>query len=139
MGHESYERQEETRGPSDRNFGLVFATVFALIGSVPLIFGRGIHLWALIVAAGFALAAVVAPATLAPLNRVWLKFGLLLHKVVSPVVLGIMFFLVITPIGLFMRALGKDLLRLKVDKQAPSYWIERVPPGPTPDSLKDQF
>jgi hypothetical protein len=76
---------------------------------------------------------------LAPLNRLWLKFGLLLHKVVSPIVLGVMFFLVITPIGLTMRAFGKNPLRLKLDKQSGSYWIERVPPGPAPESLKDQF
>jgi hypothetical protein len=76
---------------------------------------------------------------LSPLNRLWLRFGLLLHKIVSPLVLGIMFFLVITPIGLLMRAVGKDLLRLKFDKRSSSYWIERLPPGPPPESLKDQF
>jgi len=117
----------------------VFAIVFALIGLSPLFVGRAIRFWSLAVCAIFLVCALVFPSVLAPLNRVWLRFGLLLHKIVSPVVLGIMFYLVITPIGLLMRALGKDPLRLKFDKQSNSYWIERVPPGPTPESLKDQF
>ncbi len=79
------------------------------------------------------------PSLLAPLNRVWTKFGLLLHKVVSPIVLGVMFYLVITPTGLLMRLFGKDPLRLKFDGTAKSYWIPREPPGPKPDSIKDQF
>ena len=83
--------------------------------------------------------AVVYPQMLAPLNRLWFRFGLLLHKIVSPVVLAIMFFLVFTPTGMIMRALGKDPLRLRLDKNATSYWIERTPPGPSPESLGDQF
>ncbi len=83
--------------------------------------------------------AVFYPKLLAPLNHLWFKFGLLLHKIVNPVVLAIMFFLVITPIGLLMRALGKDPLRLRLDKAATSYWIDRTPPGPSPDTLGDQF
>ena len=89
--------------------------------------------------AGFLLVALGFPSILAPLNRLWLRFGLLLHRIVSPLVLGIMFFLVITPMGLLMRAFGKDLLRLKFDRAAASYWIERTPPGPPPESMADQF
>jgi hypothetical protein len=139
VGHESYERRDDVQGSSDRSFGIVFAVVFALIGLLPLVFGHPVRLWALAVGAGFLAAALVAPRVLSPLNRVWLRFGLLLHKIVSPLVLGIMFFLVITPIGLLMRAFGKDLLRLQFDKRSSSYWIERLPPGPPPESLKDQF
>ena len=139
MGHESYDRRQDVQGSSDRSFGLVFAGAFAAIGLLPLIVGGAIRLWALLVGAIFLLAALVFPAVLRPLNRLWLKFGLLLHKIVSPVVLGIMFFLVITPIGLFLRARGKDPLRLKPNPQSSSYWIERVPPGPAPESIKDQF
>ena len=117
----------------------MFAGAFAAIGLLPLIVGGAIRLWALLVGAIFLLAALVFPAVLRPLNRLWLKFGLLLHKIVSPVVLGIMFFLVITPIGLFLRARGKDPLRLKPNPRSSSYWIERVPPGPAPESIKDQF
>jgi hypothetical protein len=139
MGHESFDREEDVRGSSERSFGLVFAAVFLVIAALPLAFGGGVRLWSLGVAALFALAALAAPRVLAPLNRVWLKFGLLLHRVVSPIVLGIMFFLVITPIGLLMRALGKDPLRLRFDRGAATYWIAREPPGPPPDSFTDQF
>jgi len=139
VGHESYERREEVRGSSDRSFGIVFAVVFALIGLLPLVSGGAVRMWSLAVGAAFLLVALAFPAILAPLNRLWLRFGLLLHKIVSPLVLGIMFFLVITPMGVLMRAFGKDLLRLKLDRQLASYWIERTPPGPLPESLRDQF
>ena len=139
MGHESYERSEDVHGSSDRSFGIVFAVVFCVIGLLPLAFGGGARLWSLGVGVAFLLVAVVAPAVLAPLSRLWLRFGLLLHRIVSPVVLGIMFFVVITPMALVMRALGKDLLRLRFDRAAASYWIDRTPPGPPPESMKDQF
>lgn len=139
MAHESFQRAEQIKGSSNRSFGIVFATVFAIVGLLPLIFGSAPRAWALALAGGFALAALAVPGILAPLNRLWLKFGLLLHRVVSPLVLGIMFFLVLTPTGLLMRLLGKDPLRLRFDKDAASYWIDRTPPGPPPESLKDQF
>jgi hypothetical protein len=139
MGHESFERDDQVEGSSNRSFGLVFAAVFAIVGLFPLAFGGGVRTWALLAGAGFAAVALARPALLAPLNRLWLKLGLLLHRVVSPIMLGIMFFAVVTPIGLLMRALGKDPLRLKRDRSADSYWIPREPPGPTPESLKDQF
>ena len=139
MSHESYERIEDIQGSSDRSFGLVFATVFALIGVVPFLFGKGVVVWALIVGAAFLALALLVPKVLAPLNRIWLRFGLLLHRIVSPIVLAFMFFVVITPIGLLMRALGKNPLRLSFDPEVESYWIKRSPPGPAPESLKDQF
>ena len=76
---------------------------------------------------------------LGPLNRLWLKFGLLLYKVMNPLILGLLFFVTIMPIGLVMRAFGKDFLRLKLDRNAKSYWIDRSPPGPPPQSMKNQF
>jgi predicted membrane metal-binding protein len=139
MGHESYERRDDIKGSSERSFGIVFAVVFALIGLWPLAFGRDPRLWSLAVGAAFLVCAFVLPSLLAPLNRLWLRFGLLLHRIVSPLVLGIMFYLVITPTGLLMRAVGKDPLRLKLDRNLATYWIERVPPGPPPESFKDQF
>jgi hypothetical protein len=126
-------------GSSNRSFGLVFAAFFFLIGFVPLLFGRGIRIWSLGLAMAFALAALLAPRVLAPLNRLWTRFGALLHSIVSPAVLGIMFFVVITPTGLIMRLLGKDLLRLRQDYEAPTYWIARTPPGPPPKSFVDLF
>jgi Saxitoxin biosynthesis operon protein SxtJ len=139
MGHESYHRTEEVAGSSNRSFGLVFSVVFAIIALLPLFHGGAIRLWSLGVAAAFAVLAFAAPQVLAPLNRLWFKLGLLLHTIVNPIVLGIMFYVVVTPTGLIMRLLGKDLLRLKRDPAAASYWIERTPPGPKPESLGDQF
>jgi hypothetical protein len=139
MGHESFERSDEVHGSSDRSFGVVFAVVFSVIGLLPLAFGSGVRVWALVLGTAFLLMALAIPRSLAPLNRLWLRFGLLLHRIVSPIVLGIMFYGVITPTGAIMRAFGKDLLRLKLDKSSPSYWVDRVPPGPPPESIKDQF
>ncbi len=139
MGHEDYRRQEEIKGSSDRSFGVVFAVVFTLIGVFPLLFGGAMRPWALGVGMLFLAVSLATPRVLAPLNRQWLRLGLLLHRVVSPIVLGIMFFVVITPMGVVMRAFGWDPLRLKFDRQAPSYWIDRSPPGPPPESLADQF
>ncbi|MBS0593678.1 MAG: hypothetical protein JSR84_09440 [Proteobacteria bacterium] len=139
MGHESYQRHEEVRGSSDRAFGFVFAGVFAIIGLLPLILGGRLRLWAVGLAIAFAAVALVMPQLLAPANRLWTRFGLLLHRVVSPLALGIMFFVAITPTGLLMRLFGKDPLRLRFERDRPSYWIDRVPPGPAPQSLKDQF
>lgn len=139
MGHESYDRREDIHAPSNRAFGLVFAVVFAIVGVLPLFFGHSMHAWAFVVAAAFLLAALARPSILKPLNALWLKFGLLLHRIVSPLVLGLMFFLVVTPTGIVMRLVGKDPLRLKWDARLPSYWVDRKPPGPAPESLRDQF
>ncbi len=117
---------------SNRSFGVVFAVVFALLG---LLFHFG---W-LAVAAAFAVMAFFTPAWLAPLNRLWFRFGMLLHHVVNPIVMGFLFFVVILPIALLVRAFGKDPLRLKRDAQASTYWIAREPPGPAPGSMRKQF
>ena len=137
--HERIQRDEEVKGSSDRAFGLTFAVVFAALAGFSVWRGGGSWPYTSCAAAVFALLAMVAPSLLAPLNRVWLKFGLLLHKVTSPLILGLMFFLVVTPTALVLRLLGKDLLHLKGDREAPSYWIERRPPGPSPDSMPNQF
>jgi hypothetical protein len=139
VGHENYNRREDVQGSSNRSFGLVFAAVLLVVGVFPWLFGGILRLWALFASAAFLAVALVSPSVLAPLNRLWTRFGLLLHKIVSPIVLSIMFYLVITPIGLLMRLFGKDPLRLKYDPSAESYWIPRDPPGPAPESLKDQF
>jgi hypothetical protein len=139
MGHESYSRDEQIDGSSNRTFGFVLAAFFGLVGLLPLILGKPPRIWAFGVGGTFVLAALLFPSVLAPFNRLWTRLGLLLHRVVSPIALGIMFFLVITPMALLIRAMGKDLLRLRLDPDAESYWIERNPPGPAPATLKDQF
>ena len=127
------------QGSSDRAFGLVFAAVFLIIALYPLLQGAAVRGWALAGSGLFLLSAFFFPRMLAPANRAWARFGLLLHRIVSPVALGILFFLVVTPTGLFMRLLGKDLLRLRRDPDCDSYWIRRDPPGPEADSLRNQF
>lgn len=126
-------------GSSDRTFGLVFAAVFLIIACWPLFHGESPRWWAVGVTSVFTLLALVKPALLTGLNRLWMKLGILLGKVVSPIALGILFYGVITPIGAVMRLVGKDPLRLKIDPDANSYWIPREPPGPPPDSMTNQF
>jgi len=135
--HQSHGRKVEMG--SNRAFGLVFAAVFTVVALLPLKDGGEPVLWAGGVAGAFLLVALIYPRLLAPLNRVWFWFGLGLHRVVSPLVMGLMFFVVITPMALLMRLSGKDPLRLKRDPAAASYWISRDPPGPHPDTLRRQF
>ncbi len=139
MPHENLVREEHIDGSSNRSFGMVFFVVFVVIACIPVLNGEAIRWWAMGTAAIFAVVAMVKPALLAELNRLWTKFGLLLGKIVSPIALGVMFYLVITPIGLVIRLTGNDPLRLKLDPDAKSYWIPREPPGPTSDSMKNQF
>lgn len=97
------------------------------------------RVWAIPVAAVFGLIAMVKPALLAGLNRLWARLGVLLGKIMGPLATGVLFYAVFTPIGTVMRLTGKDPLRLTRDPAAKSYWIPRDPPGPPPDSLTDQF
>lgn len=132
--------KQDVVGSSDRAFGLVFAVVFFLIALFPLLSGQGIWKSAIVFSLAFGLAALTAPRILSPLNRLWTRFGLLLHKITSPIILGIMFFLVITPIGIIMRALRKNSpLNMTLDHECRTYWIERTPPGPRHDSFTNQF
>ena len=87
----------------------------------------------------FLVVSLIRPGLLHPLNLIWFRFGMLLHRVVSPLILGLIFFVSVTPVALIMRVLAKDPLRLKFDREARSYWLDRDPPGPAPDSLKNQF
>jgi hypothetical protein len=139
MAHEDLSREEQVEGSSDRAFGLVFAAVFAIIGLWPLLSAGPLRWWALAVAGAFAVLALAYARALAPLNRWWLKLGLLLGRFVSPVALGVLFYAVFTPIGLLMRLSGKDPLRVRRDGSAQSYWIARQPPGPPADSMTNQF
>ena len=124
---------------SERNFGLVFAGVFALISLSPLIHANQMRVWPLPIAAVFLAAAILAPRALAPLNRLWFLIGILLGKIVTPLVMTMLFFVVVTPVGVVMRLCGNDPLRLKRDRAAKSYWLDRPLLGPTTESFKDQF
>ncbi|MBC7991849.1 MAG: hypothetical protein H7Z15_01220 [Rhizobacter sp.] len=139
MSHEDLSREDEVEGSSDRSFGFVFAAVFLIIAAWPLLHSGTPRWWSVGVAAAFGLVAIVKPVLLAGANKLWMKFGLLLAKVVSPIALGILFYIVFMPIGLLMRVSGKDPLRLKFDPAAQSYWIPREPPGPPPTSMTNQF
>lgn len=129
----------EVKMGSERSFGIVFAIVFLLIALFPLLGDGGVRLWSAGVAAVFGGLAFLAPELLAPLNTLWFKFGMLLSKIMSPSVMGILFFVTVTPTGLFMRARGKDLLRQKLDPDAETYWIEVDPEQAALTSMKKQF
>ena len=139
MAHENLSREHAVEGSSDRSFGIVFTVVFLVIAGWPLLSGNPPRWWAAGIAAAFLALALVRPALLAGLNRQWMKLGLLLGRIVSPIALGILFFGIVTPLGVVMRLAGKDPLRLRRDGGARSYWIARQPPGPPPDSMTNQF
>lgn len=146
--HEAFTREEEIEGSSDRGFGLTVGGILLAIALVRVGLGwwwsgtatLGWFEWALGgVGVTLLVLGLIAPATLAPLNRGWTKLGLLLFKVVNPIVLALIFLVTIVPIGLALRAFGKDPLRLTFEPEAKSYWIEREPPGPAPESMWQQF
>lgn len=125
---------------SERGFGIVFGVVFAIVAVWPLVFGGGgIRFWALAIAAVFGVVAFVRPGLLRPLNRMWFKFGILLGKIVAPLVMMLVFFVAVTPTALIARLLGKDSLRLRPShKEAQSAWIER-PEQEQTIRMKNQF
>jgi len=138
-GHEPRPAPPATQGGSDRAFGIVFTIVLAVIGIWPALFG-GMPRWG-VCAAAVVLAGITAlrPRTLAPLNRLWTRFGLVLHRIVSPCVLALVFFLVVTPIGVVMRLCGHDPLALRLDRSADGYWTKRPAVGAAAGSMAKQF
>ncbi len=138
--HEDLGRERAVKASSDRSFGLVMAGFFAVVALWPVLHPPHIpRWWALGVATAFALVGLAWPERLAVLNRLWTRLGLLLSRVVTPIVLGLVFYVTVTPIGLAMRMLGKDPLRLRPSPDAKSYWIVREPPGPSAPSMTRQF
>ena len=120
---------------SNKSFGIVFAIVFLLIAIYPLINKEELRIWSLIIAIIFLVLGLINSKILNPLNKLWFKFGILLGRIVSPIIMGVIFFLVVTPIGLLMRIIGKDILNLKFNKDK-SYWIEKTGPK---SKMKNQF
>ena len=137
--HEDLSRDEETTSTSDRQFALVFIVGWSLIGLAPLLRGRHVRWWAVVPAAAVLLLWLVRPRWLTPLNRVWVRLGALLGRVTTPLITGLLFFLGVTPLAWLYRLLGKDPLARRFDRSAPSYWVQRRPSGPAPESMQRQF
>ena len=125
----------EIKISSNRNFGIVFFIVFLVIAIYPLINSSEIRLWSLILSLLFLLLGLIDSKILTPFNRLWFKFGIFLGKIISPLVMGIIFFFVVTPIGFIMRLLSKDILNLKYNNEN-SYWIKKTGPK---SKMKNQF
>jgi hypothetical protein len=137
--HEAYSRDEKIVAGADRSFGFVMAGAFAVVTALNGWQAGVIWPWTAGLAVIFLVVALLRPAMLNPLNRIWLKFGLLLHRISNPVIMALLFYGAVLPTGVVLRAMDKDLLRLKRDPDAASYWIVREPPGPAPETMKDQF
>ena len=120
---------------SNRSFGIVFSVVFLLIALYPLTYSGEIRIWSAIISLFFLVLGLLNSKILSPPNKLWFKFGIILGKIISPIILGIIFFLVVTPIGFIMRILGKDVLNLKYNKNK-SYWIKKNGPK---SKMKNQF
>jgi len=131
-----YKQYIEVESGSEKSFGIIFAVVFLLISLYLLEENKGLHLWPLIISLISFLLAYLAPKVLSVPNKLWFKLGMGLGSIVAPVVMAVVYFSTVVPIGLIMKLIGKDLLRQKLDKNAKSYWIERNEPM---GSMKDQF
>ena len=121
---------------SNRNFGLVFFIVFLILGFWPITDGREIRIWLVVISLVFLILGMMKSKLLTPLNQLWFKIGMMLGAIVAPIVMGAVFFLVVTPIGIFMRLMGKDLLNRKYNKKKETYWITR---RTSIGSMKRQF
>ena len=127
--------QEKIKLPSNRNFGIVFSIVFLIIAIWPILNQNEIRIWSMIISLIFLILGLINSKFLSPLNKAWFKFGLILGSVIAPIVMGIVFFFVVTPTGLIMKALGKDILALKRNKNN-TYWLEK---DNSNNNLKNQF
>jgi hypothetical protein len=138
--HEDFSRSNPDEGGStDRGFGYVFTTVFTVVALLPLRSGGDVRIWALAAAAVFFALALFRPGALHHLNKAWMRFAVILSKIIHPIVIGVLYIVVITPFGWVARKAGHDPLRLRFEPSAPSYWIDREPSGPAPESMSRQF
>ena len=126
---------DEIKISSNRSFGIVFFIVFLLISVYPIVNNEAIRIWSLVISLIFLVLGIINSSLLSPLNKLWFKFGLILGKTISPIIMGIIFFLVVTPIGFIMRLIGKDVLNLKYSNHK-SYWIKKTGPK---SKMKNQF
>lgn len=124
---------------SERSFGLIFAAIFTVIGLFPILFGGHFRAWALITAGVLAAIALVAPIVLKPANILWMRFGQLMHKIVNPVLMGLVFFVAVLPTGLMLKLFGKDPMRRRFEADQSSYWITRTPDSQLKEHFDNQF
>jgi len=120
---------------SNRSFGILFFVLFLIIALYPLINNNDLRIWSLLISLVFLILGIINSRILTPLHILWIKFGIFLGKIVSPLIIGLIFFIIVTPIGFIMRAMGKDLLNLKFNKNK-TYWIEKKGPK---SKMKNQF
>jgi Saxitoxin biosynthesis operon protein SxtJ len=137
--HEDFSRDVEVRPSSDRVFGLTIAVALALLAVAPVLRHRPLRGWALALTATWLVPTLLRPRLLRPAHRLWLGLGRLLQRVMTPVVMMLLFYGTVTPVALLLRLWGKDLLGREIDRAASTYWIARQPPGPTSDTMRRQF
>lgn len=137
--HENFARAETASAGSERSFGYVMTAAFSLLTGINFWSAGQVWPWMGALSMVFLAVTLAAPRLLKPLNWVWFRFGLLLHAITNPIVMGVLFFVAVVPTGLIMRALGSNLLHLHREPDTDSYWIIREPRGPSPESMKDQF
>ncbi|GHA15816.1 hypothetical protein GCM10008090_26780 [Arenicella chitinivorans] len=123
----------------NRTFGLIFAGIFLVITLFPLLSGNAPRMWSLYVSGGFSALAILLPVALTPLNFAFQKFGMLMHKITNPILMGLVFFLTVLPTGLVLKVLGKDPMRRKLDANAETYWIKREQHLINKESFDNQF
>lgn len=142
QSHESYVEYGEVKGPSDRSFGLTVGGILCAIGLLRWYWTGAVRVDAivlLVVGLALTILALLAPYLLAYPNRQWMKLGMLLARIVNPVIMFVMFAIMFVPVAVVMRMFGRDALRRTRDPKAASYWITRDPPGPPQDSIVNQF
>ncbi len=137
--HENIREKQDIQIGSNKSFGIVFAVVFFVIALWPLMDEGNFRVWALVTGIILFLISFIYPSIYKPFNYIWFKFGLLLGKIVTPIVMGFLYFFTITPTALIMRTLKKRPLDLEFDDSLDSYWKYRDPPGPSSESMKNQF
>lgn len=130
---------EDFKPSSNRSFGIVMAAAWVAVALYPLVSGNTPHWWLLAIGAMFLLLALARPVVLAPLNYVWTRFGLLLGRIINPIVLGLMYFIIISPIAIGMKLVGRDPLKRKYEPEKDTYWQDKDPSGPTPETMRNQF
>lgn len=137
--HETLKSFRKVAPGSDRKFGVTLGLVLGFLAFWPLVHHHAPRYWLLAVAGVLLAAGLFFPERLAPLNRAWFRLGLVLNRIVSPIVMGLLFFGAVVPVGWFLRRRGEDLMDLKPEPQAATYWISRAPEGPAPATLGKQF